>query len=206
MDEPLASLDVARRGEVLPFIEKLSAEVQIPIVYVTHNVDELVRLAATVVVLDAGRTVSAAPLEATMLKPDLVPYFGGAEAGAVVAVTVAGHDEADGLTRLAFPGGEFLVPRLDLAVGSRRRVRIHARDVALARVEPAAISMLNVLRGTVAEVGGAERPQVDVLVDVGVRLWARITRKSAAALGLSPGVPIYALIKSVAVDPGEAGR
>ena len=141
-----------------------------------------------------------------MLKPDLVPYFCGAEAGAVVAVTVAGHDEADGLTRLAFPGGEFLVPRLDLAVGSRRRVRIHARDVALARVEPAAISMLNVLRGTVAEVGGAERPQVDVLVDVGVRLWARITRKSAAALGLSPGVPIYALIKSVAVDPGEAGR
>ncbi|MBM3508904.1 MAG: molybdenum ABC transporter ATP-binding protein [Alphaproteobacteria bacterium] len=206
MDEPLASLDRPRRDEILPFIEQLGHDAGVPIIYVTHAVDELVRLATTVVVLERGTVVAAGPLEATMLRPDLAPYIGGAEAGAVVAVTVARHDPAYALTHLAFAGGELVVPRLDLPEGARLRVRIHARDVALARVEPAAISTLNVLCGKVTAIAPAEGPQVDVLIDVGILLWARITRKSAVALELAAGTPIHALVKSVAVDAGLQAR
>ncbi|MSP52475.1 MAG: molybdenum ABC transporter ATP-binding protein [Alphaproteobacteria bacterium] len=201
MDEPLASLDHARRHEILPFIERLRDEFEIPIVYVTHSIDELVRLAATVVLLDRGRLVAAGNLEELMRRLDLAAYTGGADAGAVLMATIVRHDERFELTYIAFHGGELAVPRLGLDVGRSFRVRIHARDVALATFRPVGLSTLNVIPGKITAIVGTERaPQVDILLDVGVPLWARITRKSAVDLRLTVGAPVYALIKSIAFD------
>ena len=213
MDEPLANLDAPRRAEILPFIEGLRDELNLPVVYVSHNMDEIVRLADTVVLLSDGQAVAAGPVEEVMSRLDLRPMTGRYDAGAVLAATVAGHDEEFQLTRLAFPGGVLRVSRLDLAEGTGLRVRVRARDVALALTPPKDISVLNVLAGTVAEVGGEVGPQVDVLLDIGAGdgrrqtspLWARVTRRSIHDLGLTPGKRVYALIKAIAIDRHSLG-
>ena len=200
MDEPLAGIDVARRSEILPFIEGLRDELGIPIVYVSHNADEIIRLADTVVLVAEGRAVAVGPVEEMMARPDLGQLTGGVDAGAVVPVTVTGHDSTYELTKLAFAGGTLLVSRLNVPVGTRQRVRVFARDVAIAIEAPTRISTLNVFHGTVHEVTGDTGPQRDVLIDIGCMLWARITRRSADELGVAPGREVYALIKTVALD------
>lgn len=203
LDEPLANLDQQRRGEILLFIETVQEELGVPLIYVSHNVDEVIRLADTVVLMADGRVASVGTVEETMRRPDLRALTGGADAGAVVSVTVDSHDAAYGLTTLAFAGGTLVVGRHAAPLGARLRVRVHARDVALALQRPSGISTLNVLEGTITELAGNAGPQIDVLLDVGTPLWARITRRSADELGLVPGKRIYALIKSVALDRGE---
>ena len=219
MDEPLANLDAARRAEILPFIEGLRDQLKLPVVYVSHNMEEIIRLADTVVLLSDGRATAVGPVQEVMSRLDLRPMTGRYEAGAVLATTVAGHDEHFQLTRLAFPGGLMEVPGLDLAVGTALRVRVRARDVSLALTPPKDISMRNVFAGTVVEIGQEMGPQVDVLLRIGDQgnhqgspLWARITRRSAHDLGLVPGKRVYALVKAVATDrrslglEGAAGR
>jgi molybdate transport system ATP-binding protein len=213
MDEPLANLDAARRAEILPFIESLRDDLGMPVVYVSHNMEEIIRLADWVVLLSDGEAAAAGPVEEVMSRLDLRPMTGRYEAGAVLGVTVAGHDEEFELTRLAFAGGELKVSRLPLPEGARLRVRVRARDVTLALTRPKDISFLNVIAGTVAEIGGDHGPQVDVLLRVGdpaaadgeSRLWARITRRSAHDLGLVPGTPVYALVKAIAFDRYSLG-
>ena len=123
----------------------------------------------------------------------------------MLEATVEGHDEAYGLTALSLPGGILRVPRLSLAPGQSLRVHVRARDVALATAEPRETSVLNVFRGRVVEIGTRRGASVDVAVDIGARLTARITARSADALALAPGTEVYALIKSVAVDPASLG-
>ena len=200
-DEPLANLDLARRRDIIPFIERLRDELGIPIVYVTHDQDELIRLANTVLLLDRGRTAAFGGLEEMLCRFELAELTGGIDAGAVFDVSVAGHDNSYDLTKLSFERGELLVSRLDLRIGAHLRIRVRARDVTLALEKPRDISTLNVLSGKITRIaknnGG---PQTDILLDVGRPLWARITRKSAAELALTTGKPVYALIKSVAFD------
>jgi molybdate transport system ATP-binding protein len=212
MDEPLANLDAARRREILPFVESLRDELGMPVVYVSHNMEEIIRLADTVVLLSDGDAVAVGPVEEVMSRLDLRPLTGRYEAGAVLTTTVAGHDAEHQLTRLEFPGGALMVSRLDLDPGTRLRVRVRARDVALAVEPPSGISILNVIAATVTQVGAEEGPQVDVLLDAGEDigrarsiLWARITRRSAHELGLVPGKRVYALIKAVAIDRHSIG-
>lgn len=212
MDEPLANLDAPRRAEILPFVESLRDELAMPVVYVSHNMEEIVRLADTVVLLSDGKAAAVGPVEEVMSRLDLRPLTGRYEAGAVLAAVVTGHDESDQLTTLGFPGGVLLVSRLDLEPGARLRVRVRARDVSLALEPPEDISVLNVIAATVAQVGTEEGPQVDVLLDLGgpdgderSPLWARVTRRSARELGLVPGKPVHALIKSVAIDRRSIG-
>ena len=200
LDEPLANLDLPRRRDIIPFIERVRDELAIPIVYVTHDQDELIRLADSVVLLDQGRTVASGGLEDTLSQLDLGGLTGGIDAGAVFGVSVASHDDTFGLTKLDFDGGELVVSRLDIRPGARLRIRVRARDVALALEKPRDISTLNVLSGRIIELASGNGPHVDVLVDVGKPLWARVTRKSAADLALAPKKPVYALIKSVAFD------
>ena len=206
MDEPLASLDVAHKNEILPFIERLRDEIGLPIVYVSHAMEEVVRLADAMVLMSDGQVAAVGPVEDLTSRLDLRPLTGRYEAGAVLAVQVAGKDEVFGLTELAFAGNRLRVPRLDLPLGTDIRVRIGARDVALSLVPPTGISILNMFQGTVREIDPGEGPQVDVLVDVGVPLIARITRRSVHELGLAPGVQVCALIKAVAVDRHSLGR
>ena len=201
MDEPLASLDEARKHEILPYIERLRDEFAIPIVYVSHQVGEVARLATTMVVLSEGRVAAVGPTAAILGRIDLFPLTGRAEAGAIVATKVAGHDPAFGLTILHAAAGELRVPHLDLPVGAGLRVRIRARDVMIAVQPPAGLSALNVLPGTVVEIGRADGPIVEMRLDcAGEALVARLTRRSVETLGLVPGRPVYAVIKSIAFD------
>ena len=201
MDEPLASLDEARKAEILPYIERLRDETRVPIVYVSHQVAEVARLATTLVVLSEGRVAAAGPTAAMMGRLDLFPLTGRAEAGAILSTRVAEHDLRFGLTTLRAAAGDLRVPYTDLRLGAPLRVRIRARDVMIALEPPHGLSALNVLPGAVAEIGEADGPIVQIRLDcAGEALVARLTRRSVETLGLEPGRQVYAVIKSIAFD------
>src|SRR5438445_6108622 len=201
MDEPLASLDEARKTEILPYIERLRDEAGVPIVYVSHQVGEVARLATTMVVLSEGRVEAVGPTASIMGRIDLFPLTGRAEAGAILATRVAAHDPDFGLTVLRAAAGELRVPHLDLPIGAALRVRIRARDVMIALRPPEALSALNVLPGTVSEISQTDGPIVEMRLDcAGEPLVARLTRRSVETLGLEPGRQVYAVIKSIAFD------
>ncbi len=207
MDEPLAALDQARKDEVLPFIERLRDELAIPIVYVSHAMQEIVRLADTMVLMSEGRVIEVGPVEALTSRLDLRPLTGRYEAGAVIEARVVRHEPDFALSELSFAGGTLRVARLDLETGAELRVRIRARDVALALAPPADTSILNVFPGTIRDIGEESGPQVDILLDVGgAALWARITARSRHDLGLAPGKQVFALVKAVAIDSHSLGR
>ena len=207
MDEPLSALDQARKDEVLPFIERLRDELEVPIVYVSHAMEEIVRLADTLVLMSEGKVVAVGPLEELTGRLDLRPLTGRYEAGAVLRARVAGQDLAFGLTELAFSGGRLRVPHLKLPLGTELRVRVRARDVALARSAPKGLSILNVLPARVVEIGSEEGPLRDVRLVLGSEtLWARITARSCHELQLAPEAEVFALIKAVALDRNSLGR
>jgi molybdate transport system ATP-binding protein len=202
MDEPLASLDEARKLEIMPFIERLTREVAIPILYVTHSVAEIARLADTVIALDAGRTVAAGSASDLLERLDLQPVTGRFEASALLTAQVVDFDPQFRLTRLRVGDQHLLMPEVGLAPGSEVRLRVRARDVALATRRPEGISIRNVLQGTIAEIRvEPETAFAETIVDIGgARLRARVTRAAVADLQLQPGLKAYALIKSIAFD------
>jgi molybdate transport system ATP-binding protein len=201
MDEPLASLDEARKGEILPYIERLRDHSRIPVVYVSHSIAEVTRLASTIVVLSEGKVAAIGPTSEIMHRFDLFPLTGIAEAGAIIEATVEGHDERFGLTELRSRAGIWKLPRLDVATGSRLRLRVRARDVMLAKSAPADLSALNILPGVIADIARIEGPTVEIRLNCnGETLLARLTRYSVERLRLAPGSQVYALVKSVAID------
>jgi molybdate transport system ATP-binding protein len=197
MDEPLASLDEQRRAEILPYIERLR-DFGVPILYVSHSVPEVARLATTVVILAEGRVTAVGPVL------DILPLADAGDAGSVLDAVVARHDEAFQLTTLSSRAGELQVPRLAAGVGAHVRAYIRARDVMLSLRPPEDISALNVLAGRVAEIAPANSgggAQADVRLDCGgAALLARLTAKSVQRLALAPGRPVYAVIKSVSFE------
>jgi molybdate transport system ATP-binding protein len=207
MDEPLASLDEARKAEILPYIERLRDHSQVPIVYVSHSVAEVTRLASTIVLLANGVVVATGTVPQIMGRMDLVPLTGRYEAGAVLEMRVAAHDERYELTSLRSAAGKLRVPRLDIAIGMPLRVRIRARDVMLGLEPPEGLSALNVLAGRIAEIGALDGPVADVRLDLnGEVLLARVTRLTLDRLELRPGRPVYAIIKTVAIDRQSLGQ
>lgn len=203
MDEPLAALDAPRKADILPFLERLRDVSGPPILYVTHALDEVDRLADTLVLMEAGRVVAAGPLEALTARPDLPVLSGRRDAGGVLACTVAAHDPARGLTRLCFAGGRLEVPLRPEPAGARLRLRVQARDVAVATEEPRGVSVHNVLPAIVASIVPAGAHEVYVTLRVGpTPLLARLTRDAVARLGLAPGSRVFALVKSAAFDHG----
>ncbi|HEX6957927.1 MAG TPA: molybdenum ABC transporter ATP-binding protein [Ferrovibrio sp.] len=207
MDEPLTSLDVARKEEILPYLERLRDETKLPIVYVSHAIPEVTRLADTVVLLSEGRVQAVGSIAELSGRLDLFPLTGRYEAGAVLEAKVQSHDAAYGLSVLRLRAGTLRVPLLDLAPGSIVRPRIRARDVTLALSPPQDTSALNILPGRVAEIGDASGAMVDIRLDCGGdMLLARITRLSLERLGLAPGKRVYAMVKTVALDRRSLGR
>ena len=204
MDEPLSALDQPAREEILAYFETLHRQLSIPIVYVSHDLAEVTRLADHLVVLAGGSTVAAGPLRELLERLDLQPAAGRLDAEMVLDATVTAHDRRYHLTRLDHHGQTITVPAIELAVGAPLRVRIRARDVALTTSRPQAISMRNVLAGTVV----ALREELDTayaeaLVDIGGgRLRAKITREAVHDLALQVGSPVFALIKSVSLQRG----
>jgi molybdate transport system ATP-binding protein len=206
MDEPLASLDEARKDEVLPYLERLRDRSQVPILYVSHAMAEVARLATRIVVMEAGRVAAAGQAADILGRVDLLPLARGPEAGAIIAGVIETHDDTFGLTTLTTPAGPLRVPLIGLAPGTPVRVRILARNVMLALAAPEDVSALNVLPGRVAEIGASGGPMVEIAIDCGgARLIARLTRYSAVRLKLAPGVPVFAVIKSITLDHEAIG-
>ncbi len=205
LDEPLAALDDARKAEILPYLERLRDEAGVPILYVSHSVAEIARLATTVVAMEAGRVVRAGPAAQVLSDPDVVPILGVREAGAVVQARVVAH-HADGLSELAWSGGLLWLPRLTAAPGVVVRVRIEAQDVMLAAERPEGISALNVVPVAVTSLREGTGPGVMVQLRAGEDLiLARVTGRSATAMGLIEGWQGFAVVKSVAVASGDVG-
>lgn len=207
MDEPLASLDARRKDEILPYLERLRDEAIVPIVYVSHSVAEVNRLATTIVLISDGQVRAVGPVPEVMGRAELYPLAGRFEAGAVLAVRVAAQDPRWRLTELAGDFGRLTVPQLAAPVGTALRVRIRARDVILATAAPSGISALNVLKGRVERLVPIEEGALEVQLRLGgEHLLARVTRRSGEALGLEPGREIYAVVKTVAIDRRSLSR
>lgn len=202
MDEPLASLDGARKAELLPFIALLPHQFQVPILYVSHSVNEVLRLADRMVLMDDGRATACGAVEEVMSLPAFAKVAGGTELSTVMAATVVSHDDALSVTRLSFAGGTMTVPRLEDPVGERVRVRVEADNVILALNEPSGLSVRNSFGGTVTEVESTP-PVIEVTLDIGCQLRARITAQALAELGLRPGMPVHALVKGVSIARGD---
>lgn len=205
MDEPLAALDAPRKAEVLPYLERIRDAARIPILYVSHAMDEVARLANTVVVLEAGRVIRAGPATEVLSDPKAAPALGLRSAGAVLeGRVVAQHD--DGLTEVAVSAGNLFLPHVVAAVGAGLRIRIAAQDVILSQYRPTGLSALNILPATVSALHPGEGPGMMVQLQAGTdRLLARITRRSAQALQIGPGRSCFAVVKTVAVARADIG-
>ena len=206
LDEPLASLDGARKTEILAYIELLRDELRLPMVYVSHAIEEVARLADRVVVIADGAVIADGGTADALSRPEIGALAGRFEEGAVIDARIASHDPRFGLSTLAFEGGELVVPNVVAPPGDAVRVRIRARDVSLALQDPGRISIQNVLEAHVVSLGGEWGAIVDVTLRVGpTPLIARITRKAASELGIAPGMKVHALVKAVSIDRRSVG-
>jgi len=200
LDEPLAALDVERKREILPFLQRLQQELSIPVLYVSHQIDEVAQLADHLVLLRAGRVIASGPLTQMLARLDL-PMAQDEDAGVVIETQAAAHDERHHLVRLDFPGGHVYVARRALASGQLVRLRIQARDVSLALSEHRDSSILNRFPATIVELAEASNP-ANALVRLdagGTALLARVTYRSLEQLQIGVGAKVWAQVKSVAL-------
>ncbi|MBB3411803.1 molybdate transport system ATP-binding protein [Rhizobium sp. BK316] len=200
MDEPLAALDEARKAEILPYLERLRDEMDIPIVYVSHSIAEVSRLANQVVVMRDGKVEAAGPAVEVLSRSSLLPED-RKEAGAVLEGMVESVDPANRIATILLKSGRFYVPGVAPAAGKPVRIRIPARDVMLATRKPKGLSALNILAGTITQVSQAEDGTVEIRLDcAGDAVLSRITALSCERLDLQPGMPAFAVIKTVALE------
>lgn len=205
LDEPLSALDGPRKAEVLPYLEALRDQTDIPILYVSHDMGEVARLARHIVVLDRGRVVLHGPLEDILADPAAVPFLGMADAGGVLTGRVVGHAD-DGLTKIETGAGALWVPGAVARAGAHVRLRVPAQDVILSRSAPDGLSALNVLPVTIAGLQRGDGPGVIVALNAGqTRLFARVTKRSCDAMALSVGEDVFAILKATAIAPGDVG-
>jgi molybdate transport system ATP-binding protein len=200
MDEPLAALDTASKQDILPYLERLHRELKIPVLYVSHALDEVARLADHLVLLEQGRVIASGALMETLARLDL-PTAHFDDAGAVIEAEVAQHDETYHLTRLDFFGGSLWVGKVNQPFGSRVRARVLARDVSIAIQQPHGSSINNILIARIEELRDEGPDKVIVRMRVGDAhmLLSRITRRSRDHLGLAVGMGVFAQVKSVAL-------
>jgi molybdate transport system ATP-binding protein len=205
MDEPLSNLDLRRRREILPFIEALHRSLKLPIVYVSHNIDEIVQLANRVVVLHDGKVAATGDVADVLNRSTIQRLILGDETlddpAAIIEARIVRHDDTHNLSELGFGSSTLTLMRLKLPVGAAVRLRIHARDVAIATERPQGLSIQNIVEAVVSELRPAGSAQVDVRLSVaGTQgITARITGRAVEQLGLAPGRKVWALVKSVAL-------
>lgn len=206
MDEPLASLDEMRKSEILPYLERLRDELRLPILYVSHSVEEVLRLSDKVAVLSEGRILASGPLADVLSRPDLLPVLGRFDLGTIFDCIVTANDEDLGLSTVAFADGSLRVPLVGRPVGARARARIRSRDVSLSLSRPIDVSVTNRLSGTIAAIRRAEGPYSDVEVKLPhASIHALVTHESVLRLALQEGTPVWAMIKAVTVDSRPMG-
>jgi molybdate transport system ATP-binding protein len=201
LDEPLASLDLQRKQEVLPFIRQLHEHLRIPVLYVSHGLTEILQLADRVILLKEGHVVGTGTLNEVFTTVNVRGQLGPHRIGAILDARVMHHDLQDGLTQLDFKSHALFVPIQSVPVGQAVRVHIFSNDVSLVLGQTAVpTSILNILEATVVEVREINQSSVDVVLDIGTPLVASITRKSLRSLGLKPGQLVFAHIKTVALN------
>ncbi len=199
LDEPLAALDGARKAEVLPYLERLHTELDMAVLYVSHAIDEVARLADHLVLLEDGHVRAFGAVNEMLTRLDL-PLAHGDAAAAILEATVESHDASDHLSTLRFAGGVLLVPQAAGRIGQRLQLRVQARDVSLTLQPPGHSSILNILGATVTALDEDGPGQVMVGLDVGgCALLARITQRSSRALRLQQGQRVFAQIKGIAI-------
>ena len=200
MDEPLSALDTASKQEIFPYLERLHGELDIPVLYVSHALDEVARLADHLVLLEQGRVIANGTLNEILSRLDL-PTAHFDDAAAVITAEVAVQDEAYHLTRLDFPGGSLWVSKVERAAGTPVRARVSARDVSVATAAPQGSSITNILAARIVEIREQGRDRVNLRLAIGGEqtLLSRITRRSSDQLGLAVGMEVYAQVKSVAL-------
>jgi molybdate transport system ATP-binding protein len=199
MDEPLAALDQSRKQEVMPYLKALHQELDIPVMYVSHALEEVAQLADYLILMEAGGIVATGDIHELFTRLDL-PLAQELDASAIINARVAGFDEAFQLMHLQFGGGRMSVPVQNLKKGDEVRLRLMARDVSLTLEHQSGTSILNIFPVTVSEIAATGAAQVSVKLDAaGVSILSRITRKSAQKLNLTPGKKVFAQVKSVAL-------
>ena len=199
LDEPLSALDLRRKAEIIPYVERLTGDFGVPVLYVTHNVDEVTRLASSMVLLAEGRMAAMGGVADILERVELWPITGRLEAGSVLEA-VAGETH-EGMTSLDVEGETLRVPAIGVAVGTPVHLRVRARDVAVACERPERLSIRNVLPASLVSIEYTESPFVELLLDVhGQHLRSRVTREAVEDLGLREGQPVFALVKSVAFE------
>jgi len=203
MDEPLASLDSARKAEVLPFVEQLPKLLSIPILYVSHSLNEILNLADTLVLMESGRVRSVGPVEDVANQLESQGLVDRGDSGSILGTLVERHDTDEGLTYLRFGANMLKLPLMDAPEGAKVRVIIDSRDVALALSAPMGTSIQNIFQATVEHIGETDGALVDVRLNIGNPIAARITRKARRDLGLTQGQTVFALVKSVAISRGS---
>lgn len=201
LDEPLASLDASRREEVLPYLESLRDQLAIPMVYVSHNFDEVLRLATHLVLMDAGKTVAQGNLSEMSLHPNVRAIIGTDAVGAIVDGTVLGTDSSSALTRVQVGRGELKV-HYQAAPGTRLRVQLLARDLVVATEVPRHLSVRNSLPGVITSVADDIDDSDLIAIDIGgILIMARVTKSATRELGLAAGKHVWALVKSASLRP-----
>ena len=199
MDEPLSALDLKRKKEILPYLDSLHDELDIPIIYVTHSLDETSRLADHLVLLEEGRVVGSGAIAEMLTRFDL-PISHGSDATSLIEAKVVGHDDQFNLMSLEFAGGQFTITDRGLPLETKVRLRVSARDVSLTQELQTDTSILNIFSATIDEIVPEGQSQVMVRLKIKeVTMLSCITRKSAELLELNPGKKVYAQIKSVAL-------
>jgi molybdate transport system ATP-binding protein len=200
LDEPLASLDAARRDEVLPYLEILRDQLAVPMVFVSHNFDEVLRLATYVVLMESGKTIAQGGVGEMSLNKDLRSIVGAEAVGAIVDGTVLGTDPSSGLLRVKVGRGELKVQAENAAVGTKLRVQLLARDLIVATQPPQHLSVRNILAGVITTVTSDDAESDLVAIDIGETLiMARVTKAATRELALETGLPVWALMKAVSL-------
>ncbi|MCB1544236.1 MAG: molybdenum ABC transporter ATP-binding protein [Rhodoblastus sp.] len=207
MDEPLSALDATAKEDILPYLERLHGRLSLPVVYVTHDMREVERLADHLVLMEKGRVVAAGQLGDLLSDPSL-PFARAREAAVMLDATVRAHDAGYGLLELDVDGGRFLTPAPAGVVGEHRRLRVTASDVSLACAQPGPSSIVNILKARILRATTTGEAEMIVLLGLGdegegARLLARVTRRSWETLGLTEGAPVYAQVKGVALARGR---
>jgi molybdate transport system ATP-binding protein len=207
MDEPLSALDRTSKDEILPFLERLRDRLSLPIIYITHSIAEVERLADQIVLMERGRVIGSGPLEELQSDPAL-PLAMARDAAVTLDGVIEAYDARYGLVALSVRGGSLVAPATQAAAGEHRRIRVIAGDVSLARETPGLSSILNVLPARIVSAKGIGANEIVVVLALGpegtgARLLSRLTRKSWEALGLAEGMSVHAQVKAVALAPGQ---
>lgn len=206
MDEPLAALDTARKDDILPYLERLRDANRLPILYVSHAMSEVARLANDLVLLRDGKISRKGPLEDILADPSAVRDVGVREAGALILARMVKPDAGDGLSELATSAGKLFLPKIDMPEGASLRLRIQASDVILSKDRPDGLSALNILPATVGSIHTGEGPGAAIALNSGTdRILARVTARSARVLKLREGSKCFAILKTVSVAPRNVG-